>query len=237
MRSAAARPAIPATRHVRGPVEQYAGIRVLCVDDHPVTRQGIEVLLRGAFRSCQVWGVAQPSEVVRLAEKLRPDLILLDLRMSSPPSSAEICKQLLAHGIKAPISILTAYPDDEEVEECLAAGARGCLLKEASPASLVAALRRMLDGEQVLDPRVADALAKRRLAGLQQQRPVPMLTSREREVLELLAEGLSNRAIGDRLVLAETTVKWHVRRIMTKLEADSRWQAVVIARQAGVVGA
>lgn len=237
MRSAVARPGMPIARPNRGPLEPHAGIRVLCVDDHPVTRQGVEVLLRNAFRSCQVWGVAQPAEVVRLADKLHPDLILLDLRMSAPPSSAEICRQLISHGITAPITILTAYPDDEEVENCLAAGARGCLLKESSPASLVAALRRMLDGEQVLDPRVADALAKRRLAALQQRQPAPLLTTREREVLELLTEGLSNRAIGDRLVLAETTVKWHVRRIMTKLDADSRWQAVVIARQAGLVGA
>ena len=208
-------------------------MRIVTVDDHPLTRQGLAGLLRATFHGCEVWGTSRNDEVVSLSSRVAPDLVLLDLHLPDPPSTAQTCRRLRESGLVAPIVVLTAYEDDQQIQECLAAGADGCLLKDASTASIAAALRRALTGEQVLDPRVQEALARRMVSTLRQDGPA--LTAREREILLLLAEGRSNRQLAEELYVAESTVKWHVRRLMAKLDASTRWQAVVHARRRGLL--
>lgn len=210
-------------------------MKILTVDDHPLTRTGIESMLRNTFRQCEIWGSGRTKDAIELAARIKPDLILLDLHLPEPPSSAETCRQLLDRGITAPIVIITAFEDDDELRSCLAAGASGCLLKDASAASMSAALRRAVDGERVFDPRIQKALASQLLDDLQGGRPRGLLTARETEILGLIADGKSNREISSELFVTESTVKWHVRKLMEKLDARSRWQAVVHAKSRGLI--
>ena len=208
-------------------------MRIVTVDDHPLTRHGVADLLRKTFRDCVVWGTSRNADAVPLVLRVKPDLILLDLHLPDPPTTAQTCRTLRARGVTVPMIILTAYDQEGQIDECLAAGANGCLLKDDAPASVAAALRRALDGECVFDPRVRAALAERR--DPQPAGTAPKLTSREVEILGLVAAGVSNRDLAKQLCVAESTVKWHLRRLMDKLSADSRWQAVVAARERGLL--
>lgn len=208
-------------------------MKVLTVDDHPVALTGISQILASTFPGCEVWTSGRTQEAIRLAVRIRPDLILLDLHLPEPPSAAETCKQLQARGVGAPVVLFTAHDDDSLIEECLAAGAAGCLLKDTATATLAAGLRRAVRGQSVIDPRVRRSLEARRI-DLDDLQAIH-LTSRETEILGLVAEGLANREIGARLGVAESTVKWHVRKVMEKLDARSRWQAVVSARERGLL--
>jgi DNA-binding NarL/FixJ family response regulator len=209
-------------------------MRALILDDHPVARRGLRLILEESFEleSCET--ASTSAEALRLATASRPDLVLLDMHVPGSLPAHELCRQLRAVLPEARIVIVTAFDRTAEIRDCLAAGADSCLLKDSSEVDLAAALRSIVDGESTLDPRIAQRLASELLG----KRPAStgiQLTSRERDVLDLIADGCSNRAIAERLHLSEATVKGYVSDLLGKLNASSRLEALVRASDAGLL--
>jgi DNA-binding NarL/FixJ family response regulator len=162
-------------------------------------------------------------------------LVVLDLRTPDPPGPAATCAALKERNKRGYIVILTAFAEMDLIRQCLAAGADGVLLKDAEPDDLVMRLRHLAAGTRVIDPRVAQSLAADMVSTLRGETEQVVLSPREREVLDLLAEGCSNKQIAGRLFIAETTVKGYVAALLDKLGVDSRLQAVVRAAQRGLL--
>ena len=210
-------------------------IRLLVADDHPMLREGLVAVL-GTQPDFEVIGEASDGEeVVRLAEGLRPDVILLDLEMPGTDGVAAL-ERLRAAGSTARTLVFTAYDTDERVLGSLRAGARGYLLKGASREEIFGAIRTVHAGGSLLEPAVTDRLLDRIERGGAEQN-ASNLTPRELEVLALLARGLKNAEIADRLFISERTVKFHVGSILAKLEAQNRTEAARIAVGRGLVEA
>jgi DNA-binding NarL/FixJ family response regulator len=208
------------------------GIRLLVADDHPMLREGLVAVL-GTQPDFDVVGeAADGSEVVRLAEKLRPDVILLDLEMPNVDGVAAL-ERLRDAGSEVRAIVFTAYDTDERILGSLRAGARGYLLKGASRQEIFGAIRTVHAGGSLLQPAVTDRLLERIDRG--GGRDTGNLTPRELEVLALLAHGLKNAEIASRLFISERTVKFHVGSILAKLGADNRTEAVTIAAHRGLV--
>jgi len=226
-----------------------SSIRVLLVDDQQIVRQGLATILEYA-PGIEVAGQAGDGrEAVALAHDLRPDVVLMDLKMprlGGIPATRQICTDLP----DTHVIILTTYDTDDLVFEGIKVGAKGYLLKDATGEMLVEAIRGVMRGESQLDPSVARKVLGefQRLAVQLPARPtkeplddavsdgvIEPLTPREEEVLYLLAEGLSNKEIGARLHLTEGTVKNYVSAIISKLQANDRTHAVVTAIRRGLV--
>jgi DNA-binding NarL/FixJ family response regulator len=214
-------------------------LRVLLVDDQALVRSGFRLILE-TREDLEVVGEAEDGrEAVELARKLSPDVILMDVRMPNV-DGVEATRRLTAAGSKARVLILTTFDLDEYVYEAIRAGASGFLLKDVRPAQLVEAIRVVAAGEALLAPSVTRRLLDHfadRLPGAQPAPPAELarLTERELEILTLMAEGLSNAELAERLFLSETTVKTHVSSVLRKLELRDRVQAVVLAHRAGLV--
>jgi DNA-binding NarL/FixJ family response regulator len=213
--------------------------RVLLADDQALVRSGFRMIL-DAREDLQVVGEAEDGvEAVALARSLQPDAILMDVRMPRL-DGVEATRQIVASGSPARVLILTTYDLDEYVYAAIRAGASAFLLKDVEPAQLVEAVRVVAGGDALLAPSVTRRLLER-FADTLPGEPPPLpaelaaLTPREREILELVAAGLSNAEIADRLVLGETTVKTHVSSVLRKLGLRDRVQAVVLAYEAGLV--
>ncbi len=207
-------------------------IRLLVADDHPMLREGLVAVL-GTQPDFEVVGeAADGDEVVRLAESLGPDVILLDLEMPGTDGVAAL-ERLRDAGSTARAVVFTAYDTDERILGSLRAGARGYLLKGASRQEIFGAIRTVYAGGSLLQPAVTDRLLERIDRG--DGRDASNLTPRELEVLALLARGLKNAEIAERLFISERTVKFHVGSILAKLEADNRTEAVTIAANRGLV--
>ena len=215
-------------------------IRVLIADDQRVVREGLTMVL-GLLGDVDVVGAASDgAEAVALAEDLRPDIVLMDLRM--PRCDGVEATRLLRErlpGIK--VIVLTTYSDDRSVLDALRAGARGYLTKDAGGAEIRQAFQQVIDDHAVIDPAVQhhliDAIATAPPAPAP---PAPSrfpddLTPREGEVLTLIATGLSNTEIAERLFISEGTVKSHINRLLAKIGARDRAQAVAYAYQHGLV--
>jgi DNA-binding NarL/FixJ family response regulator len=204
-------------------------IRLLIVDDHPVVRDG----LRGMFSGnpdFEVLGEASDgAEALDLAESLRPDVILMDLRMSGVDGATAI-RQLSEREIPARVLVLTTYDSDSDVVPAIEAGATGYLLKDSPREELFRAVRAAYRGESVLAPSVASRLMSQLRSPAQEA-----LSERELEVLRLIAEGNSNREAAARLFISEATVKTHLIRIYTKLEVNDRASAVATAFERGLL--
>ncbi|MFC5835065.1 response regulator [Nonomuraea insulae] len=202
-------------------------IRLIVVDDHPIVRDG----LRGMFTGepgFEVVGVAgDGAQAVTLAEELRPDVILMDLRMPGTDGVTAI-RRLAERGSTARILVLTTYDTDSDVLPAIEAGATGYLLKDAMPEELVRAVRAAARGEAVLSPSVAT-----RLIG-QVRAPADQLSARELEVLALIARGSTNREAASRLFISEATVKSHLLHIYAKLGVNDRAAAVAVAFERGL---
>jgi DNA-binding NarL/FixJ family response regulator len=207
------------------------GIRLLVADDHPMLREGLVAVL-GTQPDFDVVGeAADGSEVVRLAEKLRADVILLDLEMPNVDGVAAL-ERLRDAGSKVRAIVFTAYDTDERILRSLRAGARGYLLKGASRAEIFDAIRTVHAGGSLLGPAVTSRLLERIGQG-EERRDDP--TPRELEVLTLLALGLKNAEIADELFISERTVKFHVSSILAKLGAENRTEAARIAARRGLI--
>ena len=217
-------------------------IRVLVVDDEELVRTGLRLIL-DAEPDLTVVGTAEDgAQAVDRVRELRPDVVLMDIRMPGLDGLAATRQILSGPDTSAcKVVVLTTFDVDEHVYEALRAGASGFLLKDVPAEQLAHAVRVAAAGEALLAPsvtrRLITAFTRRAPARAPATRPPGLtdLTTRELEVLELLAEGLSNAEIGARLFVGEATVKTHVTRILTKLGVRDRVQAVIVAFRAGVV--
>jgi DNA-binding NarL/FixJ family response regulator len=212
-------------------------IRVLLVDDQELMRMGFRMVL-GAQPDIDVVGEAGDGRrAVELAAQLRPDVVLMDVRMPIL-DGVEATKQITGPGL-AKVLVMTTFDLDEYALSALQNGASGFLLKDTQPAELVSALRAVASGDAVVSPSVTRRLLDRFLGTsggqLRDVAVLDVLTEREREVLGLIAKGLSNTEIAGTLFLSEATVKTHVGRILAKLDLRDRVQAVVLAYETGLV--
>ena len=213
-------------------------IRVLICDDQALVRAGFRAIL-GSRPEIEIVGEAENgAEAVALAERRRPDVILMDIRMPLL-DGVEATRRLVAEGSPARILVLTTFDLDEYVHAAIRAGASGFLLKDVTPAELVEAIRIVAGGDALLAPSVTRRLLERFAATLpasdQSSEVVGQLTARETEVLRLLAGGLSNAEIASELVVSEATVKTHISSLLRKLGLRDRVQAVILAYETGLV--
>ncbi|MCG5220435.1 response regulator transcription factor [Streptosporangium sp. KLBMP 9127] len=204
-------------------------IRLLIADDHPVVRDGLSSMFASAPGFEVLGAAADGADVVRLAQELRPDVILMDLRMPGMDGLAAII-ELARLGVSARVLVLTTYDSDTDVLPAIEAGATGYLLKDSPREELLRGARAAARGESVLSPSVAARLMNRMRA------PTPQLLSpRELEVLELVAAGNTNREAAVRLFITEATVKSHLLNIYTKLGVNDRAAAVTEAFNRGLL--
>ena len=209
-------------------------IRILIADDHTVVRHGLRLMLE-LKPGLEVVGEAKDgNEAILLAHTLKPDVILMDLdmpRLNGLHAIASIHPDL--PDIR--ILVLTSFTDKEKITSAIRNGAAGYILKDTSPADLVKAIREVAQGHVSLPPEIAQKLVE----GLQHPARDPavdtLLTNREREVLRLATDGLSNQEIADKLVISEGTVRFHFSNIFSKLQVNNRSQAIVYALRQGLV--
>jgi len=216
-------------------------ISVLIVDDQALVRTGFRMILE-AEADLEVVGEAGDGlQAIAEAQRVNPDVILMDVRMPQMDGIEATRRLLAADGLQSKVVMLTTFDMDEYVYDALRAGASGFLLKDVPPEQLVAGIRAVAQGDALLAPsvtrRVIEAFVRRPPASTQTVPPeVAKLTARELEVLKLVARGLSNAEIAQELFVSETTVKTHVAHMLTKLGVRDRVQAVVLAYECGLAG-
>ncbi len=213
-------------------------ISVLIVDDQALVRAGFEVLIDSADDLTVVGTAADGAEAVALAASARPDVILMDVRMPVM-DGLEATARILAADPRTKILMLTTFDLDEYVFGALRAGASGFLLKDTPPADLLAGIRVVAGGDALLSPSITRHLIEEFVSRPRPGRVAPpsldALTGREVEVLELVAGGLSNAEIAQRLHVSPATAKTHVARLLMKLDARDRAQLIVVAYESGLV--
>jgi DNA-binding NarL/FixJ family response regulator len=202
-------------------------LRIVVVDDHTVMRAGVVALLAGEAGVEIVGEAGDGRAALELVERFDPDVALVDLRMPVLDGVATTT-EIVARYPRTRVLILTTYDTDVEIERAVEAGAIGYLLKDTTREQLVDAVQAAARGETVLAPRVAAKLVARMRRPAQEP-----LTDRETDVLEAVADGLTNAEIGRRLVIAEATVKTHLLRLFAKLDVNDRTRAVVVAMERG----
>jgi DNA-binding NarL/FixJ family response regulator len=220
-------------------------ISVLLADDQPLLRRGFRMILEAEDGLTVAGEAGDGAEAVELARQVRPDVVLMDIRMPGT-DGIEATRRITAAEPGIRVLVLTTFDLDEYAFGALRAGASGFLLKDVRPAELVAAVRTVASGDAVVSPRVTRRLLEEYAqqlpvadgdaeAGVDRYPQLSSLTEREREVLEVVAQGLSNIEIATSLYVSETTVKSHVGRILAKLGLRDRVQIVVLAYESGLV--
>ncbi|HKG10727.1 MAG TPA: response regulator transcription factor [Gaiellaceae bacterium] len=201
-------------------------ITCLIVDDHEVVREGLRLSLSRAPNIRVIGEAADGKSAIALAERRRPDIVIMDVRMPEM-DGLEATKVLGERNPDIPVLIFTAYSERSLLSRGLDSGAKGYILKEAPHQTLVRAIEKVSAGDVYVDPALMPAF----LPG----KGDDMLTAREREILQLLADGMSNADVAAKLFISQETVKSHVRHILTKLEADTRTHAVAIALREAII--
>ena len=215
-------------------MENSENITVLLVDDHSIVRKGVRGFLE-IQENIEVVGEAESGEkAVVMCEEFAPDVVLLDLLMSGM-NGVETTRQIKLVSPRSNVIILTSFHDNEYILPAIQAGALSYLLKDVSPNDLVAAVRKASIGEAVLHPRIAIQIMSEMRAAKTAKINLDELTNREHEVLQCIAEGLSNFDIGEKLFISEKTVKSHVGNILSKLHLADRTKAAVYAWRSGIV--
>ena len=211
-------------------------IRVLVADDQWMVRDGFRMLLKNADGIEIVAEAENGLEAVEKAARFQPNVVLMDIRMPTL-DGLEATRRILAADELVRVLILTTFDLDEYIYEALRAGASGFVLKDDPPEQLLAAIRTVAAGDALLSPSVTRRVIKQFTKLPPRTTPTGFdeLTSREHEVLQLLAQGLSNAEIGTQLYIGETTVKTHVTRVLQKLDVRDRAQAIVVAYRTGLV--
>ena len=206
-------------------------IRLVLVDDHSIVREGLCSILN-AEPDFQVVGEASNGEeALRVVARTRPDVVLLDLKMSGAPG-VDVCRDITAKRPETAVIILTAFLDSDMIYRCIQAGAKGYVVKDVERADLKRKIRAAARGEGVLDEKAASPVLERLRKGT--AAPV-QLTEREVTILRHIAEGLTNREIGAQLYLSEATVKDQLRKIMDKFGVEHRISAVIAASKQGLI--
>jgi NarL family two-component system response regulator LiaR len=217
-----------------GGAAAVGAIRVVVVDDHPLAHVGLRYILHG-FPGLELVGAAHDGdEALALCERLAPDVVLMDVVMPGM-DGVEATRRVRARHPQAKVLVLTSFPEGEQVTRALRAGACGYLLKTASAFDLAQAVRAVHAGRSVLAPEAVEALA-RTAREADAAAPGEDLTAREREVLALVARGLSNAQLAVRLAVTRGTVKFHVANLLAKLGVASRAEAIALAYQRKLVG-
>lgn len=209
-------------------------IRVFLLDDHEVVRRGVHDLLNDEPDITVVGEAATAEQALARVPALRPQVAVLDVRLPDG-DGVTVCRELRSSLPELACLMLTSFDDEEALLDSIMAGASGYVLKQIQGSDLVSAVRTVAAGQSLLDPSAtAKLMARLRAGGQPDQEPdaLPGLTDRERAILALIGEGLTNRQIGQRLYLAEKTVKNHISRLLAKLGVERRIQAAVIATQA-----
>jgi DNA-binding NarL/FixJ family response regulator len=212
-------------------------VRVLLVDDDDLMRAGLRSVL-SSDETIEVAGEAgDGGEALDRVRETQPHVVLMDIRMPGV-DGISATREVLAGSADVKVVVLTTFEDDDYIFDALSAGASGFLLKRTKPEELISAIHAVAEGDSLLSPsvtrRVIDHMATQPVAGLSGAR-LEKLTPREREVLELIGRGLSNREIAESFVIEESTVKTHVKRILTKLGLRDRVQAVILAYETGLI--
>jgi len=202
-------------------------ITCLIVDDHEVVREGLRLSLSRAPHIRVVGEASDGASAIKLVERRKPDVVIMDVRMPGM-DGLEATKEILKVLPDTAVLIFTAFSERSLLARGLDSGARGYILKEAPHETLLRAIERLANGEGYVDPALMPAF----LSGKDQ---TEMLTAREREILQLLADGMSNADVAAKLFISQETVKSHVRHILAKLEADTRTHAVAIALRESII--
>jgi two-component system, NarL family, response regulator DevR len=205
-------------------------IKVFLLDDHEVVRRGVRELLEGESRGeIAVAGEAGTAEeALRRLPAVRPDVAILDVRLPDG-NGVEVCREIRSRHPEIQCLMLTSFADDEALFDAIMAGAAGYVLKQVRGGDLVDSVRRVAAGQSLLDPTVTAKVLDRLRRGPEEGQGVEQLTDQEHKILDLLAEGLTNRQIGERLYLAEKTVKNYVSNLLMKLGMHRRTEAAVYA--------
>lgn len=208
-------------------------IRVMICDDHALFRRGLVMVLESEPGMVVVGEAEDGDEAIRRAAELHPDVVLMDVRMPRV-GGIDATRAIIATAPATRVLMLTVSDDEDDLYDAIKAGATGYLLKEISIDEVASAIRAVVSGQSLISPSMASKLLSEftnlaRKAEERQAAPTPRLTDRELEVLRLVAQGMSNRAIAGELFISENTVKNHVRNILEKLHLHSRMEAVVYA--------
>lgn len=208
-------------------------VRVLIADDHPLFRDGLAALLSDGPDTELAAAATTGSEAVELARDTQPDVVLMDLGMPGL-NGVEATRRIVADSPHIAVVVLTMFDDDDSIFSALRAGARGYLLKGADRDQIRRAIHAAASGEIIFGAQLAERMISYFTATAAPPPVFPQLTDREREVLDLVAQGLANPAIAGRLGLSQKTVRNHVSNVLTKLQVSDRAQAIVQARDAGM---
>jgi two-component system, NarL family, response regulator DevR len=210
------------------PASAPAPIRIFLVDDHELIRRGLRAFLEGEPDMEVVDEAASARDAIGKAQIVKPDLVVLDVRLPDG-NGIEVCRELRARCPEARVVMLTSFADDTTLMDSIVAGASGYILKATKQEDLLAALRKVAAGQSLIDPAVTASVFRRLRRQAESNDALEALTAQERKILDLIAEGLTNREIAERIHLAERTVKNYVSHILAKLGMKHRTQAALYA--------